>query len=183
MKDNFEKFVENHHDEFDVHEPDLRNWDAIEQNLSKPKNKKLVFFPYLKYAASIVVLLSIGYFSRYYFEDNKQLSNAETEIQINIPEVNEAEAYYSAQVDKKSKELFSYTSLDASIKTDVKRDLSELDSVYAELKKDLKDNVANEEIVQAMIQNYRLKLEILEDLLEMLEKEKNDSKKIEKYEM
>ena len=49
------------------------------------------------------------------------------------------------------------------------QDLSELDRIYTELQQDLRDNIANDEIVEAMIQNYILKIQILEDLLEYLE--------------
>ena len=44
-------------------------------------------------------------------------------------------------------------------------DMTELDSVYTDLKKDLKDNMANQEVVEAIIENYRLKIRILEELL------------------
>ena len=34
---------------------------------------------------------------------------------------------------------------------------------------DLKDNIANNEVVEAMIQNYILKIDILEDLLKYMD--------------
>jgi hypothetical protein len=54
------------------------------------------------------------------------------------------------------------------VANDMKKDLAELDSVYRNLKKDLGDNIANEEIINAMIQNYRMKLQILEDIKQAL---------------
>jgi Ni,Fe-hydrogenase III component G len=53
----------------------------------------------------------------------------------------------------------------------------ELDNIFKELKHDLKDNAANEEVLQAMIQNYRIKLEILTEILEQLNKSKNKKNK------
>ena len=53
----------------------------------------------------------------------------------------------------------------------------ELDSTYAQLKLDLKDNVANEQIIEAMIQNYRIKLQILEKMLDHLKAMKNNNHK------
>ena len=44
-------------------------------------------------------------------------------------------------------------------------DLNQLDSLYTELKSDLRDNIANQEVIDAMIQNYRLRISILEELL------------------
>jgi 3-hydroxyacyl-CoA dehydrogenase len=43
--------------------------------------------------------------------------------------------------------------------------MSELDSLYSALKADLKDNVANQEVIEAIIENYRLRIAILEELL------------------
>ena len=37
-----------------------------------------------------------------------------------------------------------------------------------ELKDDLNDNADNDEVIQAMIQNYRIKLEILEEMLNQI---------------
>jgi hypothetical protein len=67
---------------------------------------------------------------------------------------------------------------------DINIEFEELDQVFDELKADLRDDAANEEVVEAMIQNYRIKLEILEEILIQLksadEKNHNDheSKKV-----
>ena len=53
-------------------------------------------------------------------------------------------------------------------------DLVELDEVFEELKNDLKDDSDNEEVIEAMIQNYRLKLQILNEMLEQLNKANKD---------
>ena len=54
-------------------------------------------------------------------------------------------------------------------------DMEELDEVYVELKEDLKDNASNPEVIEAMILNYRVKLEILEDLLNQLKQKENQN--------
>jgi len=50
--------------------------------------------------------------------------------------------------------------------------------VYEELKNDLDDHAANQEIIEAMIQNYRLRLGILEQILAQLI-EKNETQAIQ----
>ena len=55
----------------------------------------------------------------------------------------------------------------------LQQDLSELDSIYHELQMDLRDNIANDEVVEAMIQNYILKIQILEDLLKYMDETSN----------
>ena len=49
-----------------------------------------------------------------------------------------------------------------------------MDSDYSSLKKDLKDNADNQEVIDAMIDYYRLKLKMLEQILEELKN--NDDK-------
>jgi hypothetical protein len=54
-------------------------------------------------------------------------------------------------------------------------DLNAMDDAFADLKSDLEDNVDNEEVIMAMMENYRLKLQILEEILSKLEKEERDA--------
>ena len=62
----------------------------------------------------------------------------------------------------------------------VKEDLNLLDSAYYELQQDLKDNVDSEEVISAMIQNYRIKLQVLEKVLDEIrtKEEKETSNEI-----
>ena len=53
-------------------------------------------------------------------------------------------------------------------------DLERMDAVFEELKGDLEDDVHNEAVITAMIDNYRLKLRILEEILEELEEQDDE---------
>ena len=53
-------------------------------------------------------------------------------------------------------------------------DLEQLDEVYKELMNDLQDNADNEEVVQAMIENYRIRLQILEQILNEIKGEQDE---------
>ena len=57
-----------------------------------------------------------------------------------------------------------------AMEEEIRYDIAELDRAYVELKQDLNEDLANREIVEAMIQNYRLKLKVLESILEQLHK-------------
>jgi hypothetical protein len=82
-----------------------------------------------------------------------------------LPGLHDAEVYYTNLVNQKLDELRPIIANCPSLEEELNIDLSELDSVYLELKTDLKDNMANQEVVEAIIENYRLKIRILEDLL------------------
>jgi len=85
-------------------------------------------------------------------------------------------------VSERYSELRPYLVNDPAAEEMLSMDMEELDEVYTELKEDLRDNASNPEVIEAMILNYRVKLEILEDLLYQLkEKENQDYEKDESY--
>jgi hypothetical protein len=72
-------------------------------------------------------------------------------------------------IEQRKAEFIELSGNNAPLRKEINIELSELDKIYRELKEDLKDNADNEEVVAAMIQNYRLKLEILEEILQQLQ--------------
>ena len=102
---------------------------------------------------------------------------SEFEKSENIKLLLDAEAYYSSKISTLSSNVFQLSSDKPEIRTDIETEFLELDNIFKELKHDLKDNAANEEVLQAMIQNYRIKLEILTEILEQLNKSKNKKNK------
>jgi hypothetical protein len=104
--------------------------------------------------------------------------------EVNSPivrELIEAEAYYTSQIDMRKEEVFRLTASNPEVRHEINNEMIDLDRVYTELKEDLKDNADNEEVIEAMIQNYRLKLDILEEMLVRL-KQSNESQKEESHE-
>jgi hypothetical protein len=93
----------------------------------------------------------------------------ENEMINNIPEIQEAEIYYTSLLNDKISQIKPLLEQNPELGESLQQDLSELDSIYGELQNDLRDNIANDEVVEAMIQNYILKLQILEDLLEYMD--------------
>lgn len=176
MKDHFEDYVRKHRDEFDIHTPDPGLWEKIEK---KRKGRRLNSRIILKYAyrvAAVVVIFILSYSYHELRENRKDARLAERfneEIYEQIPELKEAEFYYSNLVNEKMNELQPLFAEIPEVQEEVISDFSELDSIYISLKQDLKDNIANDQVLEAMIQNYRLKLQILQDLLAEVQKENN----------
>ncbi len=128
-------------------------------------------------AASVVAI----FVASYYFHDFVSSNNSTgqemlTKEDFNSPlfkELLEADKYYTEQINARKEELFTMASEERGLQTDITNELAELDEQLIDLKQDLNDNANNQEVVEAMIDNYRLKLEILEDMLEQI-KRKND---------
>ncbi len=186
MMDKLEKFIIENRDDFNIYEPSPAVWDKIQKSTKQQKVKKLNLKTIVWRAAIIIVIFASAFmFSEYLHQGENILSNRRKDRKIEkIPQLAEAEAYYTSMVNDKLKEINTYFGDNPDVKKEIQEDLSELDSMYEDLKNDLYDNIATQEIVEAMIQNYRLKLEILEDILnELTEQDKTiENEKIE-YEL
>jgi len=88
----------------------------------------------------------------------------------------DAKAYYTSMINSKEKEVFDLSKNYPEIKRELLSEFKEIDSEQNELQIDLKDGASNKEIIDAMIQNYRIKLDILESVLRELSTETNDEK-------
>jgi len=187
MKDNLEKYITDNREAFDMFEPSADLWNKISVTQEKRKvirlNTRLIW----RAAAVILIFLTGFLFQEIRYNslknaENQQLAQSE---EVVIPELQETEAFFAHKVNEMMNEIESYAVNDPEIMEEVQYDMSELDSVYVDLKRDLKDNVANDEVIEAMIQNYRLKIKILEDLLTELKEinDENSTKERVSYEL
>jgi len=178
MKDNLEQFIAENRDQFDLSDPDQRLWKNIQSRASRKKAFHIGTKGILWRAAAVIIIFSISFLVQEYLHRNVPLSgwkNKSVSTDV-IPDLKEAEIYYTSLVNEKLSEIQPLIKQYPELSDGLRNDLAELDSVYSSLKKDLSDNIANDEVVEAMIQNYRLKLEILEDLLNYLQgKSKSDA--------
>ncbi len=165
MKDRLEEFVSNHRQDFDLLEPDARLWAGIEKKLDKSRKRRLGF--YISRVAAVVAIFMLSFaIQKYYFNHKNPVDK--------IPELQEAESYYSGLIDQKLKEVRPMLAEFPDIQQELDGDMKELDSVYSSLKEDLKDNVSNQQVIEAMIENYRTRIDILEEMLQFLDKDKEE---------
>lgn len=193
MKDKLEDFINSNRDEFDLFEPKAELWDKIAEKTEK-KNRFLsvnwnsVFWK----AAAVIIIFTTSVFVHNYINSNNTgkkneiVSVKKKTKKVIIPELREAEVFYTTAVNNKMSQAKKLLVHHPDLELELCSEFSELDSIYRDLKKDLKTGIAKEEIVAAMIQNYRMKLEILENILLELgrirnqkeNKEKNEEKRI-----
>jgi len=179
MSDRLEEFVKQHREEFDLREPDPSVWLKINP-ANAPMVKERRPLRWLRIAAAIAVIFAGSAAGIYYLTGGS--SEAELASNALYIEMQETEAFYTNMVAERYRELQPFLAADPVAHEMLNADLEELDQVYKELKEDLKDNMANPEVIEAMILNYRVKLEILEDLLNQLkEKENQDYEKDDSY--
>jgi hypothetical protein len=177
-KDKLEQFVIDNRDEFDELIPSPMLWDKIEKRESKiiQLNWRTIG---LRVAAVVVIFISSYYFHDFVQNRNARQNVAASETGLDgqnnmYQELAEAEFYYTSQIEETREAVFYLTSSNHRLRDEINTEMLELDKVFRELKNDLHDNADNQEVIVAMIQNYRLKLEILKDILQQLKASKNE---------
>lgn len=170
--DKLEKYILENRETFDDMEPGAKVWVGIEKQ--KNRTIRLRWKTFGIRAAAVVAI----FISSYYFHDFMQGYNNSRKVIVldeNVQnrndmyhELQEARHYYTSQIEETKAVVFRIIDNNTDLKNEIDSELLDLDKVLLELKSDLKDNVNNEEVVVAMIQNYRLKLNILKDILKHL---------------
>jgi len=175
MSDRLEDFVRQNREQFDLREPDPSIWLKINPANSRMKERRSM--RWLRVAAAVAIIFAGSTAGIYFLTGEKTETDHYSKL---YREIQETEQYYSQMVNQRYEELKPFLASDPVAEEMLNMDMEELDEVYRELKKDLKDNASNPEVIEAMILNYRVKLEILEDLLNQLkEKENQDYEKDE----
>lgn len=165
-----EQFICEHRESFDDSVPDLRVWSELSAKL--PENKpriKMITIGWqrnLIRAAAAVTLLLIGLGAGVWYARSSQ--TPEMSMAQVSPEYAELEKHYEQDIDKKREKLVSYR---GSQSADVMLDLDQLDHVMQELREELAHvpPANRQQVVRAMIENYKAKTAILERVLEHLE--------------
>lgn len=182
--DKLERFIIENRDEFDSIEPSEKLWGNISENIpdiqknvSKHRNiySSTTFSWITRVAAAVIIFIGSYYFHDYRtttnevaMQNNEQGQNSEL-----YNTLREAEFYYTSQIGIETEKLYGMTVGNSAIRGEIQDELNELDEEFQRLKEDLSDNAANEEIIAAMIQNYRLKLRILQDMMLQLQQDNN----------
>jgi hypothetical protein len=176
-EDKLEQFVRENAEGFSYLEPPVMAWDDIEKELPAPRQttiRQLWSYAW-KVAAAILIFASAWMLNDY--ADQKKTSgnhstNTETASSQELSELSDAEAYYTSQISSKQAELAQYARQHPEIIEDLKKEFTEMDKSKAELKKDLAESNADEKVIEAIILSYRVKLEILDQMLTELRKSK-----------
>ncbi|HKK43197.1 MAG TPA: hypothetical protein VJ963_12360 [Bacteroidales bacterium] len=178
--DRLEEFIKANRDDLDRYNPSPENWNEIRKSLSK-KHRPL--WRWVSVAAMLAVVLS-GYL---FLTGNHSLFSGHkarlTSDNNEIKQLKETEIYYNNMANTLFKEAKPMLTRNPEIEKELDSDMSHLDSLCTDIKKDLKDNVANQEVIEALIQNYRIKIRLLEDMLTILKENENKPVKKENYEL
>jgi hypothetical protein len=136
--------------------------------------RKINIGPYLLRAAAVTLLLTLS--SLYTWEHFIRPESSKMTLSQVSPEYREVEKYYVQQVNMIEEEIFG-SGLGASDeqKTMLQEELSNMDITYKELQKELKANPNDERVINAMIEHYQTKVEVMTYILNQLKQVRSDN--------
>ncbi|HBH05632.1 MAG TPA: hypothetical protein DDX92_03400 [Flavobacteriales bacterium] len=170
MPDKLKKWVDDNR-EFFEERPPLGHKERFKNRLNAKRESMIP--EWMRYAASIMLLMGLGWtiFQAGVNSGIDQDAEYQDVVSFMPAELIEVEQFFSASVASKKEELELMAAADGNPEIQsVLAELSILEEQYEELKQELMINTGNERIVNAMIENYRLRLEVLEKLLLKLNK-------------
>lgn len=185
MKQRLQDFIDQNREAFDADLPAPELWNKIaahSPNVRKGRRLSLAV-AIQRIAAAAVLLLLVASGLHWVLSERNSHVNRNGEMHRAQFEIQEASRFYELQIADKKQRVFELTTNDPTIRHGIEIDMADLDEVLLQLKHDLKDDVANAEVLAAMIQNYRLKLEILEQTLQFIEQEEAKQPKEILYEL
>ena len=173
--DEFEKHIKNGREGMDIHDPDPGLWNRIKAEL--PRSERRIG-SYLWKAAVILIVAGAGLTV---ILRALNLTGRNDDPQITA--VRETYLYYNSQISLLYAEAGPLLTDNPDISMELDKSMGELDSLSVEIRKDLHDNIANEEVVEALIRNYRLRIELLEDMLVLMKEKETENKNYSDHEL
>ncbi len=173
--DNFEKNIRDNKAFFEDKKADrMKMWDAISEELDTVQPIKVIPLwrtPLFKIAASFLLILGLFTIAGPLF-----LNTDTTAIETSYAnkEILDIETHYKSLVAYQVKLVEDHPALDKNDKEEFLSFMQELDDEYDLLKLEMKKNLDNELILEALISNYKKRIELIENLLKQI----NSTKKI-----
>ena len=175
--DELKRFVDLHRKEFEIHEEDYDQlWENIDRELRRSQRSRIRhrFGVTMKVAASVTLLVGFGLAFLMGMRASELRQHGIALMNIS-EEMADTEVYYVQEINDRLFEIEQYT---GEVDARLMEQLRKLDEDYILLKKDLRDNADSEEVINAMIEYYRLKLSMLEKVLSQI-KVKSDQDEVQ----
>jgi hypothetical protein len=172
---NIDEIIRSNSDIFDGNEPmdghlERFSW-KLERRLHAQATKRSIV-PYLLKAAVVTLLVtisSIWTWEHFIRQDSSRMTLGQVS-----PQYKEVENYYVHQVNLMESEINTVNlSNNPEQKQVLMNEMKSMDSVYVQLQKELKVNPNDERIINAMIQHYQTKVEVMTYIVNQLKEVKN----------
>ncbi|MBN1144988.1 MAG: hypothetical protein JXA72_11230 [Bacteroidales bacterium] len=160
-------FIKENLERFDSDGPPEGHFERFEtrlQKMEKPESRQIRMV-ILRVAASVLLGLVLSYAALLEFRYLDRRADS-MYMSAFYPELKEAESFYNAQLAKKYNEIqeLQFGGADAEKKL-IARELSDMNIRVRDMKKDLRSNPEDERIMNAIINMYQLKIELMDMII------------------
>jgi len=172
-----EEIIRNNKDFFEEAEPSKGHLERFNRKLeirfqTKTTNRSIV--PYLLKAAVVTLLVTLS--SLWTWDHFIRPVNSRMTLGQVSPQYKEVENYYIHQVNLMEGEIVNVDlKNNPEQKVMLINEMKSMDSVYVSLQKELKANPDDERIINAMIEHYQTKLEVMTYIVNQLKTIRNDN--------
>ena len=163
-----EEKIRKNREQDDAHEPAeghaARFAEKLDENFHQGNTKKSVLFIVARYAAGVLIIAAVATVLLFQYSDNSSVANAEN----SNDELSKMMAYYDMLADKKLNEINTCTESDQEankVNEMANKQLQALDEDANELKARLKDDASDERVYSALVNNYRTRIKILDNII------------------
>jgi hypothetical protein len=174
-----EDIIRENKDFFEDAEPSNGHFERFERQLEKRfgvVTPKRSIVPYLLRAAVVTLLVTLS--SLWTWDHFIRPGNSRMTLGQVSPQYKEVENYYIHQVNLMENEIVNVDlKNNPAQKQMVRKEMRSMDSVYVSLQKELKANPNDERVINAMIEHYQTKLEVMTYIVNQLKAIRNDNQK------
>jgi len=160
--DNLKKFISQNKEDFDTHEPSFNHFAQFKDKMLSGNKRSI------NYKNIIVSILSVAalYFLFFWMAPDNLIIKTE-----NRPskEYFETENYYKNSLDKKIN-VYTQLSRNADADKSVLNELNDLNEEYEVLEQELNQSDNDQRIISAMVNNYRLRINLLDEVISVLKR-------------
>jgi hypothetical protein len=172
-----DEIIRSNRDFFEETEPSKGHLERFNRKLEMRFHYATVkrsIVPYLLKAAVVTLLVtlsSLWTWDHFIRSDRNRMALGDVS-----PQYREVENYYMHQVNMMESEISTISfSNSPEQQLELKKEMKSMDSVYVHLQKELKANPNDERIINAMIEHYQTKLEVMTYILNQLTTIRNEN--------
>ncbi|MGB0391000.1 MAG: hypothetical protein ACPGRC_04895 [Salibacteraceae bacterium] len=175
MSDNLKEFISKNEEQFDSAPSSghFERFKKLQERNARPvevpaKNKWVLS----KIAAVFVLVIGVSwlFYNLGKMDSNGEILTSKTTAQTFNEELYDAEVFFSEKVSIKRQEVLAYSGTNSLETQKIMQELDKLELQYIDLKEELAINSNNPQIINAMVENYRMRFSLLDRLLKQLKK-------------
>ena len=180
-RDNIEELISKHLEELNETEPREGHFERFEAKLkNQQKKRRFTFNTVWKVAAAVVfVLLAVNQATIYFSSDGQGLIHRKNDSNITLasisPEYKEVEFYYNNAIHvglNQWNQLKSEGAVSEDEQKLMDGELKEFDKLHQSLQTDLAANPNDERVINAMLEYYQSKLNVINMIVDKLKEVK-----------